>query len=164
MRSPGTILAISFVALLCGCAAAPKFDTTGVDMTVTPQRATVEAAQLGAARVLWGGMIIGSRNLKDATELEVLAYPLATNHEPDTAQSPLGRVLAVRNGYLETEDYAQGRSVTFSGALDGTRQAQIGEAEYTYPVVRIDTLHLWPQRSDASEPKVHFGIGVMFHN
>ncbi len=164
MRSARTILGMSVVALLCGCAAAPKFDTTGVDMTITPQRASMETEQLGSARVLWGGMIIGSRNLTDATELEVLAYPLASNREPDTAQAPLGRVLAVRDGYLETADYTQGRSVTFNGALDGIRQAQIGEAEYTYPVVRIDMLHLWPQRGASSEPRVHFGIGVMFGN
>lgn len=148
---------------LCSCASAPKFDTTGVDMSITPERAAAESAALASQRLLWGGMIISSGNLKDATELEVLAYPLSADQRPDTNQTPVGRFLAVHAGYLETADYAPDRRVTLSGTLDGNRRGRIGEADYVYSVLRIDKIHLWPQQGHSAEPTVRFGFGFSIH-
>ncbi len=152
------------VLALAGCAVEPTFDTAGIDVSLTPQQAAAgDEAFLGVS-VIWGGVIIDSTNRQDTTQLEVLAYPLNANQKPDTAKSPLGRFLAQKAGYLETTDYAQGRAVTVSGPLEGTRTGRIGEIEYTYPLLAIDKIHLWPQRRSTSEPRFHFGIGVIFEN
>lgn len=151
--------------LMQGCATTPRFDTSDVDLDVTPQQATDSSAALQGTRVLWGGVIIASSNLKDATQLEVLAYPLAPNQRPDIDKAPLGRFLARQTGYLETTDYAQGRLITVSGTLRETREGRIGESEYIYPVVGIDRLHLWPkQRGGSPETRFQFGLGVIFSN
>ncbi|MEW5755108.1 MAG: Slp family lipoprotein [Pseudomonadota bacterium] len=150
--------------LLTACATTPKMDTTGIDLSVTPQRAVAEAQALQGAPLLWGGVIINSANLKDTTQLEILAYPLQSDQRPDTDQTPLGRFIAQQDGYLEISDYAQGRLVTVKGTLLPSRAGRIGETEYTYPVLHATQLHLWPKRGSAPETRVQFGIGVLFHD
>lgn len=159
---PSAVMLIAAFALV-GCAGTPKFDTTGIDASITPQRVIAEETPPGKVDVLWGGMILSSKNLKDTTELEVLAYPLAPDQEPDPGKPPLGRFLAVQGGFLETADFAQGRNITIRGTLDGIRTGQIGEADYRYPLVRISQIHLWPLQTEAAEPRVRFGIGVGIH-
>jgi outer membrane lipoprotein len=150
--------------LLIACATTPEFDITGVDSSITPSRAVNELQTLQGKPVLWGGVIIAGTNLKEATQFEILAYPLDASNRPDTEQTPLGRFLAEQAGYVETTDFAQGRLLTVRGTLKDTRTGRIGETEYTYPLLAIDQLHLWPKQGDATEPRIQFGIGVMFHN
>ena len=147
--------------VLNACATSPEFDTAGLDATITPQKAVGEISTLQGEPVLWGGVVIASTNLKDSTQLEILAYPLGSNQRPNREQEPLGRFLAVKAGYLETTDYAPGRLVTLRGTLADNRTGHVGEAEYTYPVVNVAQLHLW---SASLEPRVQFGFGLMIHN
>lgn len=150
--------------LAVGCASTkPRFDTAGVAAGVTPQGTSADTVAQ-APEVLWGGVIVNSSNLADATQLEVLAYPLDDRQRPNTDRAPIGRFLAVAPGYLETADYAQGRLITIRGRLQETAQGKIGEANYTYPVVDILDSQLWT-RDDypraSTQPRVNFGIGVM---
>ena len=156
------IFVIFASVVLAACATTPKFDASGIDLSISPQQAVAETMQ--GVQVLWGGVIISSANLKDVTQFEVLAYPLDSDQRPDTDKAPLGRFLALQPGYLETSDYAQGRLISVSGTLQDKRGGRIGETEYVYPVVKINQLHLWRKRGEASEPQFHIGIGVMFHN
>jgi outer membrane lipoprotein len=144
--------------VLSACATSPKFDTVGLDTSITPQTAVGEMSSLQGEPVLWGGVVITSANLKDSTQIEILAYPLNSNQRPNREQKPLGRFLAVHAGYLETTDYASGRLITVRGTLSDKRIGRVGEAEYTYPVVNITQLHLW---SDSPESRVQF---VMISN
>ena len=153
---------ILFISIfLIACAISPKFETVGLDASITPKRAVSEIQTLQGESVLWGGVIIASTNHKDSTQIEILAYPLNANQKPDREQEPLGRFLAERTGYLETTDYAAGRLITVKGSLAGKRIGYVGEAEYTYPVVNDTQLHLW---SGSSESQVQFGFGLMIHN
>lgn len=149
---------------LTACATGPKVDITNIDRSITPQRVTAEVESLRGKIILWGGVIIASTNLKDATQIEVLAFPLDSSHKPDTAAPPLARFLAVKNSYLETQDFAQGRLLTVTGPVTDTLTGQVGEARYVYPVVTPDALYLWPKPGASAGSSVHFGIGVMFHN
>lgn len=149
---------------LAACATGPKIDISNIDRSITPQRVTADVESLRGKIILWGGVIIASTNLKDATQIEVLAFPLDSSHKPDTAAPPLARFLAVKNSYLETQDFAQGRLLTVTGPVTGTLTGQVGEARYVYPVVTPETLYLWPKPGTSTDPRVHFGIGVMFHN
>jgi len=150
--------------LLSACATSPKFDTSGVDFRMTPPLAVSKLPAVKGAPVLWGGVIISSDNLKDSTQLEILAYALDANQRPVNEQKPLGRFLAVQAGYLETSDFAAGRLVTVQGILENKRSGQVGEAEYIYPVVKINRIFLWPKQSGSTEPQVQFGFGLMLHN
>jgi outer membrane lipoprotein len=168
INSISFLLRLSLVLLVAtflnACATSPNFDTTGIDTSMTPKRAVDENQVLQSEPVLWGGVVINSTNLKDSTQLEILAYPLDSYQRPNRDQEPLGRFLAVHKGYLETTDYAQGRLITVRGTFGNKRVGRVGEAEYSYPVVNINQLHLWSKQSGSTEPQIQFGFGLMIHN
>jgi outer membrane lipoprotein len=150
------------VLMLAACASGPGISTEGVNETVTPRQATAEIQDLRGDEVLWGGTIVSSTNLENSTRLEVLAYPLDSAQLPETFANPTGRFLVAKQGYLETVDYSPGRLVTVKGTLTKTHEGQIGETEYTYPVVAADQLYLWPKEGVAEwrGPGLNLGIGV----
>jgi outer membrane lipoprotein len=161
-RASTLILSLSAALLLSACASGPKYPTEEVALTLTPQQAVSEAAGQAGKRVLWGGMIINSTNLEGRTRLEVLGYPLDSNQQPQTDQQPYGRFLLFRKGYLETVDYAAGRQITVLGKFTGVQSGQVDETRYSYPVVEAEELYLWSRRQESSEPRLQFGIGVIF--
>lgn len=148
--------------LLSACATGPKYPTEGVELSLTPQQAVAEADRQHGKSVLWGGMIVNSTNLEKRTRLEVLAYPLDSNQRPQLDEQPYGRFLLYKEGYLETVDYAPGRRITVVGRISGVQSGKVDETRYTYPVVDAEQLYLWSRSDAQSEPRVHFGIGVMF--
>ena len=163
MKKRWHIIFMFFAAVvLLACSTPAKFASNDIDLSITPQRAVAESATLQNVQMLWGGVIISSVNLKDATQFEILAYPLTSEQRPDINQPAVGRFLALQEGYLEITDYAQGRLMTVSGTLQDKRSGRIGETEYIYPVLKINQFHLWKKRMHSNEPQFHFGLGVMF--
>ena len=153
---------LAILSLLFACAVSPKFHTGDVDIHLTLQQAADNSQTLGK-RVLWGGVIIDSKNLPDKSQLEILAYPLTSSQRPNLDKEPLGRFIASKEAYLETKDYAQGRLITILGTLERSITGQIGESEYIYPVVAVDESFIW-KKSPSSDTQFHIGIGVLFHN
>lgn len=160
---PRILLSLAALAL-SGCASGPKFDLADVDRELTPARAVANIDAARNQRTLWGGVIVASRNLKDATQLEVLGYPLGRDGKPKRDDPPQHRFLITQPGYLETADYAEGRLVSAVGTVTGTQDGKVGEARYVYPVLSATQLHLWPREtySRPNEPQIHFGVGVIF--
>ena len=154
------ILSLTALSLLSGCASTEKFNTSQVDRSLTPQSVIAEAELSRGKIVLWGGTILDSRNLKDSTQLEVLAYPLNSSHRPMQDKKPLGRFIIKQPGYLETATYAQGRLITVLGSVANNQSGKVGESSYTYPVIHAQTLHLWRPDSEKSKSSFHFGIGI----
>ncbi|MFU8856265.1 MAG: Slp family lipoprotein [Deferrisomatales bacterium] len=159
---PSRKLLCLFGALLwVGCAGAP-LDTSRVDPSLLPGEVVAAPARAAGRTVQWGGLVVQTTNRVGETDLEILAYPLARGGEPRTGRPPLGRFVARRDGYLDPAEYAPGRAVTVVGAVLGTLQGRVGEAEYTYGLVAAEQLHLWPPGRLSREPRVQFGIGAIF--
>ena len=146
--------------LLSGCASSPKV-TEDAERGITPVQAASEEVPVPDRPLQWGGVIVEFNNLAEMTELQILAYPLKSNGRPDVSASPTGRFIAQRRGYLESVDYGKGRQITATGAFEGRREGQVGEASYTFPVLKADELILWPEQSERqATPRVNFGFGV----
>ncbi|AFL73099.1 Slp family lipoprotein [Thiocystis violascens] len=96
-------------------------------------------------RVRWGGSILRVRNLARVTEIEVLARPLNRFGEPDADAQSLGRFIAEFPGFRDPTDYPSERLLTIVGILVTVETRPVGEFPYRYPVVAIETLHLWPK-------------------
>ncbi|MBT8120534.1 MAG: Slp family lipoprotein, partial [Gammaproteobacteria bacterium] len=79
--------------LLTACANTPELDTTEVDRTLTPKSVIAKPEVSKGKIVLWGGTILDTRNLKDDTQIEMLAYPLDSRHRPLLESKPLGRFI-----------------------------------------------------------------------
>jgi outer membrane lipoprotein len=150
------------MVLLAACAVGPRFDTAGTSEDLMPRSATEQHA---GQKVIWGGVVVSSANLADATQFEILAYPLDSQQKPNTHRPPDGRFMALQKGYVETADYRPGRLVTVSGILTGTRPGKVGDAPYTYPVLDASRLYLWPEQNEQPVwPRFSVGFGVIFDN
>lgn len=147
-----------FVVLLISACTRPVFDPAGADLALTPEQAAGALSAQGR-RVIWGGEIVESRNLADSTELVVLALPLERSQRPDRDGKPLGRFIARYPGYLETVTFEPGRLVTVPGVIRGVEERPVGEAQYRYPVLEAEAVHLWPVRS-GGDVGVRFGVGI----
>ncbi len=163
MRFHPCEFAVVAVALLSACASTPSFDLKNVNTELMPNEIVAHLDSVQGARVLWGGVIIGSKNLENSTQLEILAYPLNQQQRPRFNREPLGRFIVEHSGYLETVDYAPGRVLSLTGTVTGSKEVKIDTATYIYPAIKSEQLYLWP-KGGAEEPQIHFGLGVMLHN
>jgi len=158
-RGSRAVAALLSAAMLLGACEA-TLPVTG-DRGVTPQQVTAAPESYRSHRIQWGGVIVDSRNLPHATEIELIAYPLDYSGRPDTTAAPRGRFIAIKSGYLETVDYAKGRLATLDGIVSDLRDGKVGDADYRFPMVEIGQIRLWPQYSGwERRPQIHFGIGI----
>lgn len=154
------LVSFALVVLLVSCASTPDFDLTLVDQSLTPQSVIADVKHNRGKTALWGGTILEIRNLKDSTNIEVLAYPLNTSHRPLLESKPLGRFIIQHEGYLEPSTYAQGRVLTVLGKVSGSQSGNVGESTYTYAVINSEQLHLWSLDSGRSRTSFHLGVGI----
>jgi len=147
--------------LVTACASAPTFNTDGVDRSLTPRGVAAEPRPATGKIVQWGGIIVSTTNLKDSTQIEVLAYPLDSDGRPKSDGTAQGRFIIMHTGYLEPASYTAGRQVTAVGTIMRTQSGRIGEANYTYPIISARQLYLWPksQGRDGSSTFFNFGVG-----
>jgi outer membrane lipoprotein len=132
------------------------------DRSLTPAVAAAGDGQVGAS-ITWGGTLVSSKNLADATDLEVLAYPLDDCGRPLLGEPAQGRFIIRRPGYLETADLAPGRRVTASGRIIASAEGHIGEADYRFPVLEDAAPTIWPERNGgyggSVRPWISIGVG-----
>ena len=100
--------------------------------------------------VIWGGVIIGAKNVKEGTLIEVLQKPGDREGRLKDVDESYGRFLALYNGYLDVVIYSRGREVVVAGAIKGKRVLPLGEIEYTYPLILVKEIHLFKVRKDES--------------
>lgn len=148
---------------ITACASGPRYDTSAVNTRLTAAQVATAPSTHRGARVVWGGVIIVTRNQPGYTEMEILSYPLDSAQRPEISHGEQGRFLLRYNRYLEGVDYAPGRRLTVTGKIESVMQGKVGEAPYTFPLVQADDIYLWPREvRSPSEPQFHFGIGVIF--
>jgi len=158
---PIPFMLLLLAALLASCAAPP----------ISPQVMGQVNREIGMAQlaanpeayigqvVLLGGRIVQTRNLPQATEVEVLQSPLNDDERPEGGDVSEGRFLIRLPGYADPAVYAPGRLITVAGRVTGVERRPLGEIEYRYPVLEALDTHLWQGRQ-YGYPNVFFSIGV----
>ena len=146
--------------LLVSCASGPRFSAADINDNLQPHTVLQAGVASLGQTVLWGGRVIQAEPKADSTTLEILAFPLRGNQQPDTGRASQGRFLVVYPGYLEPADYSPDRLITVVGKLEEARDGKVGEAMYRYPVLRADDIYLWPRQDAAGEPRVQLGVGI----
>lgn len=158
-------LKLVFVLLIItSCATGPRYDEKIFLKTPSPGSVAENIQATQGNKVLWGGMLI-NHSLKDQqAQLEILAYPLDDKQKPDTSKVPFGRYLAIKQDYLESMDFTQGRLITTAGTISDVQPGLVGQATLVYPIIEVEQVYLWPVSTASGETRFHIGVGVMFSN
>jgi outer membrane lipoprotein len=138
-------IALLLALTLAGCASdIPRPIREAPVGNIPLAQALKNPEQHRSAAVRWGGAITTVENRRDETWIEIVERPLDANGQPRDTDQSAGRFLARVQGFLDPAIFAPKRLVTAAGTLDGNSTRTIGEHPYTYPVVRADSIYLWP--------------------
>ncbi len=147
-----TLLALLLFFILAGCA------TTIPDAVqqAPAQELSVSQVQQAADKytgrdIRWGGEIVFLQNASDRTDIGVLATSLGSKGKPDTDGALDARFIARVPAFLDPAEYTQGKRLTVTGVITGIEIQKVGEFAYPYPVVQVQSYHLWPKE----EPRIY---------
>jgi len=143
---------------LSGCAAPVFRDANGV--SPAPAELVARADAGAGTSVVWGGTLLAVRNLADATELHVQAYPLDRDQRPRATAAPTGRFIVRMPGFVEPLEYPPGISVTVRGTVHGVRRVPIDGRAFAYALVDDATVHRWRANASGGGMRIGIGIGV----
>ena len=97
--------------------------------------------------VLWGGQVLEVTNADEGTYIEILQIPLTWEGVPSYPDQSEGRFIVLFKRYLDPAVYRAWRKVTVAGEITGqtVKPMQDEQAEYKYPLVAGEYIHLWPR-------------------
>jgi outer membrane lipoprotein len=159
-----TLLACALL-FASGCAVMSKDLRTDAERDLTFAQVFKNPELHRGKVVIWGGMIVDSRNTRDGTLLEVLQKPLDMVGEPRDVDQSGGRFIALYDGFLDVAIYTKDREVTVGGVVQGRRVMPLGEIEYAYPVISVREIYLWPEvRKERVPPYYYRGYPWWWHD
>jgi outer membrane lipoprotein len=144
------------IAMLAACSRPPR------PLVGEFPRTTVRDAQdadHSGERVRWGGTLSDADPRRDETCFEVVSRPLDRRAGPRWTDETYGRFIACAPGFYDPDVYGPDREVTVVGTIEGSRVDKVGDYDYTFPLVRAEVIHLWPERSYYDD-RAYYGSGV----
>ncbi|MBL0164214.1 MAG: Slp family lipoprotein [Xanthomonadales bacterium] len=158
-----TIALVLSCSMLAACAT-PAFRETGSLVAIEPSDVQQSGDRHVGSEVIWGGRIIAVENREDATEVEVIGYPMDRDQQPMPDAPTVGRFIVVLPGFVEPLDYPVGRHLSVVGIVSGTRLGHVDEHAYLYPLLRAREVKVWPWGFMFDKrPRVSIGVGVRIH-
>ncbi len=147
-----SIRALCFIglAIMAGCAHPISEDLRkSIDPNVSLPTISENPNQFTDKNVMFGGVIVATRNFPNKTEIEVIQKNLDYFGYPSRGNETEGRFVFVKQGFLEPEIYSKGRYVTGAGKLAGTQSGKVDNREMKLPVIEVVELRLWEDYSKA---------------
>ncbi|MBA4502680.1 Slp family lipoprotein [Marinobacterium marinum] len=138
------------VLILSGCAALPDDLSVPKGETLLPFAETSETEAMHQV-ALWGGEIVSVTNLAHGSRLEVVQFSLSGNGRPVKSDSSEGRFHIEVSDFIDPAIYAPGRQVTALGAFSRMQDGVVGQHPYTFPVLKAEQVHLWPEIQQVRE-------------
>jgi outer membrane lipoprotein len=144
-----------------GCAPPfPKETLDKVNRNVSFQELKKEPDKFKGTLVMLGGMIVGSKNAKEGTLIEILQKPLDSSGSPLQTDLTEGRFLIQSDTFLDPAVYHAGRLITVVAEVIGRKELPLDDIMYVYPLLILKDLHFW---EPSQGPQFFFGIGVTHH-
>ena len=139
----------AMLLIVAGCA-------TGQDSGDSTQPPQISFTQVTATpdsyrgqTVTWGGEVLSARRLKEGTRIEILQLPLTSSLQPTMELSKSqGRFVALQREFLDPATLPTGTFVTITGELAGSVKLPLDETEYTYPIIELKNMKVWPRMED----------------
>lgn len=158
-RTPLSIVAL--LITLTGCASTQEAgdgsDAQTTALTFLQVKAVPDSFK--GQPVVFGGIVLTARRLKDGTRIEILQLPLDRSMRPgyDLTQSQ-GRFIVLQREFLDPATLPQGTNVTVTGEVTGSITLPLDETDYIYPVIDIKRLQVWTRSEDAA-PRIRPYMG-----
>lgn len=115
-----------------------------IDRSLTFEQLKESAASYVGKVVVLGGEVLTAKRLPEGTSIEILQLPLDGSEPVTEAQQSQGRFLAVQKEFLDPATLDARPRVTVVGEVTGVRTQRLDDVEYTYPVLAIKDLKVWP--------------------
>ncbi len=160
MRSRALFSTLNLLVALAGCASTQEAEK-GQALTFLQVKAAPDSFRAQSA--VFGGKVLAARRQKDSTKIEVLQLPLDQSTRPgyDLTQSQ-GRFIALQQEFLDPATLPPGTRITVTGEIAGSVTLPLDETDYTYPVINIKRVQVWPESEDAAphiRPYYYMGPG-----
>lgn len=158
--SPMGLGSLALAAFLAGCASGgvvPAALQAQLDKTLTfPLLRESPDSYRGHLLVL-GGEVLSAKRLKDGTRIEVLEIPLDSSLQPGLDRTTSqGRFFAVQKEFLDPATIPPGTRLTLVGEVTGALADKLDETDYTYPVMEIKSLKVWPRGDTLSHVPYYY--------
>jgi outer membrane lipoprotein len=144
--------AFAGLPFLSGCGSViSKGVLIDVDRAISVPVVQSNPEQYTGQKVLWGGIIVSTKNLKEHSRIEVLSQELAFMDQPlRYASKSQGRFLVMSPGYLDPLLYKADMQITVAGIVSGVKSEKIGEMSYPYVLITPIEMKIFP--SDDENP------------
>ena len=146
-----TVVGSLFLLLAAsGCAtrsydAVPSDLRSQVDRTVAFTELKESPDSYRGRLVVLGGEVLSAKRLKEGTRIEVLQLPLSGAQDPVyNRTASQGRFMALQKEFLDPAKLPPGTRVTITGEVTGSTTQPLDESQYTYPVLDVKSLTVWP--------------------
>lgn len=152
----------ALLVMPAGCASTS--DQAGLSSSGPPQltyaQVKAEPNSVNGQPVTFGGKVLRAKRLKEGTRIEILQLPLNASLRPtnDLSKSQ-GRFIAMRSEFLDPATVPPGTFVTVTGDAAGSVTLPLDETEYTYPLVTMKSLRVWPTHDEEEAPRIRPHIG-----
>lgn len=144
MRS-SLILTLAFLFLVTGCAHnISKKSLALVDRSITFDKLRENPETFRWKFVVLGGNIDSALKTPEGTVLEIVQHDLDARELPDETVASRGRFLALTPDSLHIIMCRPGRLVSIAGEVAGIEVRRLDGKDYTYPLINVKELHLFP--------------------
>lgn len=143
------VLYASMLALvMAGCSVISKDIRLDADRDIALPMVQANPDAYKGKKVIWGGIIMSSKNLAKKTVIEVLQTPLDISDMATDKERSQGRFLVESPVYLDTYLYDAGKEITVAGIIKGIAVQKIGERDYAYPVLEPLEIRVFEPKSE----------------
>ncbi len=152
-----SVFALALLLTATACTSMPSQLDLPLDNPPSLTAVQSDIARHQAKRIRWGGHVVSVDNRAQQTWLEIVAQPLrSTDTRPRPQAHSPGRFFAVVEGFLDPLQFIAAdqpadtrlREVTIIGRVSQLKTTPIGDFNYTFPVISVEALHIWPARRD----------------
>ena len=151
-------MAISLCLLLSGCASHQAEEGSAASPITFLQVKAAPDSYRGQS-VVFGGEVLSARRLKEGTRIEILQLPLdRSGHLGTDRTQSQGRFIALQREFLDPATLPPGTRVTVTGEISDSITQSLDETSYTYPVINIKRVQVWPGSEDVA-PRIRPYMG-----
>lgn len=157
--------ALSLLVLFTSCTShdyvIPEPLASRVDRSLTFEQLKESATAYIGKVVVLGGEVLKAKRLPAGTSIEILHLPLDGSEPVADVQQSQGRFLALQKEFLDPATLVERPRVTIVGEVTGVQTQRLDDIDYTYPVLAVKDLKVWPDAIGAGlRPGPRFGVSI----